>query len=464
MSDVGFAIAGSGLQADQAAMDAIADNLSNVNTSGYQAEQADLTTAPSSGTMGIGSGVDVLGITQASDAVLSADTLSASSASANSSALEQVLQTVENAFPEPSSNGLSSQLTSFWSGWNAVTTDPSEVAPRTAVIDQAQDLVSTLNQASSDLTQTLQNTNTQISTTVTQVNSLLSQVATLNQSIVSSIASGSQPNAMIDQQNSLINQLGQDIGITTQPQANGAVNISVGGFTLVQGDTADTLSVKSSGTPATTSIVSNASSAALPVTSGQLAGLLTAVNVNIPSYQSELDQTATNLANTVNNQLGQGWDASGNSDVAAGTGVGPNNSAPLFVLGSGSTGAAATISINAAVLANPQLLAAASTATNGANDGSNAGALAELGTAATGPDLSYQNFITNLGTQVQTATTQSASQTSLSQSLQASLQSVTGVDTDQQTVQMLGYQQAYQASAKVISTIDTMMQSLLAAT
>ena len=109
------------------------------------------------------------------------------------------------------------------------------------------------------------------------------------------------------------------------------------------------------------------------------------------------------------------------------------------------------------------LIAAASSATNGANDGSNAQAVAELATSATGPDQSYRTFITNLGSQVQSVTSQSQAQTSLAQSLQATLQSVTGVNSDQQTVDMLGYQQAYQASAKVISTIDTMVQSLLAA-
>ncbi len=171
---------------------------------------------------------------------------------------------------------------------------------------------------------------------------------------------------------------------------------------------------------------------------------------------------ANNLASSVNGALGQGYDASGNTDVAAGTGVGPNNSAPLFVIGNAS-GAAATIGVNPAVVRNPALLAAATASTNGANDGSNAQVLAELGSSATGPDKTYQTFVTNLGSQVQTVTNQAQAQQSLSQSLAASLASVTGVNTDQQTVAMLGYQQAYQASAKVISTIDQMVQSLLAA-
>ena len=463
MSDSGLSIAASGLEADRSAMDAIANNLSNVNTPGYAAESANLTTSASYDALGVGSGVTVLNIGQASDAMLSADALSASASSAGSSALQQVLTTVQNVFPEPGSNGISAQLATFWSSWDAVASNPSETAPRTEVINQAQNIASALNQASAELTQTASTTTSQVSSNISEVNTLLTQVAALNQSIVTSQASGATPNALIDQQNSIIQQLGQDIGVTTRSQPNGSTNVYVGGVQLVQGDSADSLSVASSGTPATLSIVSNVSGATVPMSSGTVAGLMRAVNVDIPAYQQQLDSVATALATTVNTQLGKGYDASGNTDVGAGSGVGPDNSAPLFVIGSG-PGAAATIGVNAALVANPQLLAAASASSNGANDGSNAQAMAELGTSPGGPDQTYNTFITTLGSQVQTVTSQSQSQQALSQSLQSSLGSVIGVNTDQQTVDMLGYQQAYQASAKVISTIDTMVQSLLSAT
>ena len=82
MTDAGFAIAASGLEADRVAMDTIADNLSNVNTAGYAAESPLLTTTTSGDPLGIGAGVTVLGVSQATDAVLSADSLNASAASA----------------------------------------------------------------------------------------------------------------------------------------------------------------------------------------------------------------------------------------------------------------------------------------------------------------------------------------------------------------------------------------------
>lgn len=460
MSDLGFSIAGSGLQAARAAMDATANNLANVNTPGYLDEQAQVIAAPSGDPLGIGTGAQILGITQASDAVLAANALSATSTSSNLNALQQTLSTVQAVFPEPGTNGLSAQLSTFWSSWDAIVSDPSQTAPRTEVINQAQNLAATLNQESAQLSQTAANTATQITATVSQVNTELAQVASLNQSIVSSIASGAPPNSLIDQRNAIVTQLGHDIGVTTRAQADGALDLYVGGLTLVQSANADSLSVNQGGNPVNTSIVSTTSGAQAPVSSGALAGLLATVNKYIPTYQSQLDGVANDLATTVNDQLAAGYDAAGMSGA----------SNPLFTPNGGTAGGtvtAATIGVNANVVADPQLIAAASAgayATGAeANDGSNAQAVAALATSATGPDQAYRTFITNLGSDVQSVTSQSQAQTSLSQSLQATLQSVTGVNTDQQTVDMLSYQQAYQASAKVISTIDTMVQSLLAA-
>jgi flagellar hook-associated protein 1 FlgK len=129
---------------------------------------------------------------------------------------------------------------------------------------------------------------------------------------------------------------------------------------------------------------------------------------------------------------------------------------------------AATISVNAAIVADPTLIAAAGpNATNtgpiGTNDGSNAQAMAELGSSATGPDLDYQNLVESIGSDTQNANSQLASQTSVATQAQQALQSVTGVDTDQQLTSLMQFQDAYQASAQVVNIINSTMQSLMQA-
>lgn len=451
MSDSGLSIAASGLEAQRAAMDATAENLANINTPGYLREQAQIITAPAGDPLGIGDGTMVTGVTQASNAVLAANALAAGGTSAAAIARQQTLTEIQAIFPEPSSAGLSNQLSTFWSAWDAVANNPSQIAPRTEVLNQAQNLAANLNQAAAQLAQTANNTTTQLDTTIAQVNHLLTQVAALNQSIVTSQAAGTQPTSLIDQRNSLINELGSDIGVTTRTQADGSMNVYVGGLTLVQGNIADQVSRQ--GTPPSLSIVSANSGAQLPVSAGATAGLLGELNTDIPAFRAQLDGVAQQLATTVDTQLAAGYDAAG----APG--------APMFTNSGGATSpvTAASIAVNPALIANPSLIAAASSATNGANDGSNAAAMAQLFNAATGPDQSYRTMITDLGSKVQSVNSQVTTQSALSQSLQATLQSVTGVNSDQETVNMLSYQQAYQASAKVISTISSMVQSLLAA-
>jgi flagellar hook-associated protein 1 len=126
---------------------------------------------------------------------------------------------------------------------------------------------------------------------------------------------------------------------------------------------------------------------------------------------------------------------------------------------------AAGLSVNTAIVNDTQLIAASSTSAlpDATNDGGNAQAMAELFNSSTGPDQQYQSLVQGLGTQVSAVNSQVTSQTSVANAAQENLQSIEGVNTNDEMVQMLTFQQAYQASAKLVSTVDTMMQSLIAA-
>jgi len=87
----------------------------------------------------------------------------------------------------------------------------------------------------------------------------------------------------------------------------------------------------------------------------------------------------------------------------------------------------------------------------------------QLYNSPTGPDQQYQSLIQGLGTQVAAVNSQVTAQTSVANAAQDNLQAIEGVNTNDEMVQMLTFQQAYQASAKLVSTVDTMMQALLEA-
>jgi len=448
VGDLGLSIAASGLDAQQAVMNTISQNLANASTTGYVSENANLTTLPGGDALGIGGGARVDSVTQANDGLLQANAAQTTGALAQATALQQVLSSAQGIFPEPGSNGISAQLSSFWQAWDTLAQDPSNPAGSTQVVNLAHNLTTALSQASGQLTQLQTSAQSQLGSVVGQTNNVLAQVAQLNTQIVASKGAGANPNALIDQQNQLLGTLATTIGAVSTTADNGSVTVRVGGITLVQGSFADTLEV--SGAPGSVAITSASSGATIPATGGNASGLLAAINQYLPSYQSQLDAVANSLASTVNTQLAAGYTATGVS--------GATN--PLFT-GSGAAG----LTVNAAVAANPQLIAASGTSAlpDATNDGSNAQAMADLYNTPGGPDQTYQSFIQTIGTQVQTTNNQVQAQTSVANAAQANLQAVVGVDPNQQMVQMLATQQAFQASAQLISTVSTMMQSLLTA-
>lgn len=446
MSNIGLSIAASGVNAAQTAMDTIAENLSNANTPGYVDETANLATSPVVSPLGVGGGVNVTSVTQASDGLLQTNAQQTQASLSQSTALQQVLQQAQLAFQEPSSTGLSSDLSSFWQSWDSITSNPTSTAARQGVIDSAQNVVSDLQQATSQLQSTSANASSQLSSIVTEANGYLSQVAQLNSQIVLAQSSGGSTNSLIDQRNQVMNDLASEIGATGTTQSDGSLQVRVGGVTLVQGNWSDTVSLQ--GTGSSTQLVAKTSGVALTSSSGTTAGLLAAVNQYLPAYQSQLDSVANSLSSLVNNQLAAGYTATGSAGQA------------LFS-GSGAGG----ITVNPTVAADPSLLAAASTSTlpDATNDGSNAQTIADLYDATGGPDATYRALVQTVGDQVSSVNSSVQSNTSLANAAQQNLQAVVGVNQNNELVNLMNFQQSYQAAAKVISTVDGAVQSLLAA-
>jgi flagellar hook-associated protein 1 FlgK len=452
MSDISLNIAATGIDAAQTAMDTIAQNLSNTQTPGYLEETANVVTNPGGDRLGVGDGARVVSVGQAADGLLVTTAQQANGALAQATALQQVLAQAQLGFQEPSSNGLSADLSSFWQSWDEIAKNPTDPAARQEVVDLAGTVVSDLQQGHQQLVTTAANASAQLGNVVTEANTLLGQVAELNSQVVTTESTGGSANALIDQRNQLMDQLSKDIGAVGTLAPDGSLQVKVGGVALVQGNWSDTLEAVPSGGQET--LVAKASGATLPVMSGTSAGLLAALNQYLPSYTSQLDTVAADLASTVNGQLEAGY------SVSPGP---PPTTAPgqaLFV-GSGAAG----IAVNPTIVSDPSQIAASGTSAmpDATNDGSNAQAVSDLWNSPTGPDVAYRTLVENIGDQVSSVNNQVQALTSVSTAAQQNLQAVTGVDPNQQMVALMNYQQSYQASAKVISTVDSAIQSLLAA-
>ena len=190
MSDMGLSIAGSGLAADAAEIDTISNNLSNIDTPGYAAEQVNLSPEAANGPYGAGQGVLIGSITNLTDAVFAAANVAAQGTNSETNQFSQVMTSIESIFPEPSSNGLASQLTSLWSSISTLASNPNQVGAQQAAVSAAQSVASSISSSFAQLNQLSSSLQSQVGTgahdggLLTQANSLLSQVATLNSGIV----------------------------------------------------------------------------------------------------------------------------------------------------------------------------------------------------------------------------------------------------------------------------------------
>jgi flagellar hook-associated protein 1 FlgK len=276
-------------------------------------------------------------------------------------------------------------------------------------------------------------------------------MAILNTQILQTRGSGASANSLVDQQDRVMQQLADAIGASGQVQANGTLQVTLGGpggSVLVSGAGYASLSASGSGASVTVTAAAQGPTVTPSITTGAVtvggtsAGLMSAMGT-VAGYQTQLDGVADALETTVNTQLEAGYTPSGTT--------GPAND--LFT-GSGAAGISVAIS-------QPSGIAAALTTQPG--DGTNAQTLATLGDVAGGPDQRYRSLIQTVGSDVQGINNQVATQTAVANAAQQNLQAVAGVNTDQQMVALLNFQQAYQASAKVISTAQAAIQSLLEA-
>jgi len=307
-------IATSGLHAAQAGLDVVSNNVSNVNTTGYVTE---ILNQSSVSTDGSSSGVQVDGVTRATNAYLESANYTAQStaaqASVTSSLLTQAQSLLGDPTPSTTANG-STTTTSFFSGLDNVFSSLSTVAASAttstelAAVNQVSTFLSSAQTVQSGLSTLSGQADQQIQGDVSTANQLLAQISSLNTQISQSNITGQDATGPENQQASLISQLSSLMGVNVSTGANGVVTVrGSDGTLLANGAGAATLSYQVSDgagailvTPAqsTDQSVSN-------ISNGELAGLINVRNVQIPGIASQVaglvNQAATQL-NTVANK------------------------------------------------------------------------------------------------------------------------------------------------------------------
>ena len=479
MSSGLLSIARTALLTHQSALQTISQNIANAETPGYSRQEAVLSAnVPVRMSYGnVGTGVHVETIIRKRDLLLDDSYRSASTLAGNAEMRRDLLGQVESVFGEPSDAGMASALDAFWGSWSDLSASPGSLSARAVVQQRGRQVAQLFNGYDTQLTQQRNSTMERLQNTIGTINSIAGQVAELNTRIVTSESDGNANNDLRDLRDIKLDELSRIAGTRVITQANGSVSVLIGNSTLVQGDTARPLSLKlemPNPMPATpladvnVRIQLGTSPDRLAPLAGELSSMVAVLNVDIPEARSRLDAMAAQFATAVNTVHTSGYTFSGNTvpGMAAGNFYDAGTMA--------SPVSAATLKLDSAILADPLKIAASGNA-NGPTDNSVAQGLAGLrivddtvtwtsgtGATETGSFLSFfRSMVTRIGIDAAAATDNATVYRSLTDQADARRQSVSGVSTDEELVNMMRVQQSYQAATKMIKVADDMMQTLL---
>lgn len=461
----GLNTAYTGLVAARRGQDVVGQNMTNMNTAGYTRQRAVQSAngslaqvGPLMGQVRVGQGVTVTGIERLGNDYLDAKVRTATGSSGYWGVRANELSTLESSLHEPGTNGLSTQLGRVWDAWAGLSNKTNDSAVGAVLLQQSGALATQIAVGYRAVDNQWTQLRTETVGLVSELNDAATQVAGLNGLIRSTLAAGGSANELIDQRNELTTTISTLTGASVRNLPDGTAEVLIGGNTLVSGDKSYTV-----GTAGTSSMVGAAGDPVrltwvdrpgVPLTldGGELAGAVTtlaAANATgtggaLAEAASDYNEFARFVADSVNaiHRTGATKDGTTGLDFFAVSATGP---------------AALGLSV---IPTDVNGIAAATVGAGGA-DGSMAGKIALLGKSTDSPDKMWSAIVTGIAVASKTGLQQSALADLSTRSAIGNQLSHSAVDLDEEQINMLTYQKAYQASARVMTSVDEMLDTLI---
>jgi flagellar hook-associated protein 1 len=439
------------LDADQAALDVTSNNVANASNESYTREVPNWSENQPIYVNGqpIGTGVTVTGGISQRDRVLNQRLDQQQQLSASTSSLLTALTTLQGSFTPASGSAaagnIGTDITNFFDAYTQLESDPTSNPLRQQILSTATTLAADISGTAASLNAQQTSLDQSANTVVAQVNTLTTSLAQINQQIQST-SPNSDAGTLEDQRQADLSQLSQLIGINqVTTEKNGlSVTTTSGQLLASEGSSFQITSGQVGGVThfylGTTDITT-----ALASGGGQLGGILTARDQSIPTTVASLDQLAYGIAINVNTVNNAGTDLAGDN----------GNAGDIFDAPTQVAGSAAAFSV---VLTDPNKIAAAGLG-KGTGDDTNALAAAGLATQnivnGQTPSDFYSNLVSTLGATVSETTTQNTALTASVAQLQAQVDSLSGVNLNDEASNLEQFQRAYQAASQVFSILNT---------
>jgi flagellar hook-associated protein 1 FlgK len=434
-------VATQGLSAAEAALDSASNNISNANTPGYTREQVQLSENPEylSGDTVTGGGVTVNGVASVRAQLLNLQIQQQTSLQSSVNTQSSNLQSIQDLFSSTGGD-IGSMLNAFSSSLAALSANPANSSVQDSVVTAGQNLAQSFNSTASGLQSAQTAADQQVTQTVAQINSLTSQIAQLNSQLTPTVMSQQNGGTIEDQRDQLVQQLSGLVGISITQSSDGEVITTANGSPLVMGNQSFALQTTTGSDGFQQVLDANGNNITASIQGGQLGGAIQTRDQIIPGFLDSLNALATQFADSMNTAQSKGTDSTG----ATGQ--------PFFSIPS-SGSAAAGLSV---ALTSGSQVAISSDGSTGSN-GNIANLLAAVnGNMSSGqtPADAYGDIVYDVGSTASNATAQSTALGDNITQLTNQQSSVSGVNLDEETTNLIRYQTAYEAAARVVSTIQ----------
>jgi flagellar hook-associated protein 1 FlgK len=436
------------LSTNQKSIEIAGNNIANVNTPGYSRQKPVLTPYPALNFGGffIGQGVNVSSIEREYDVFIARQLQDKNKTLGEETAKEIPLAELERVF-NVSEENLATEVDRFFDAWQELAVNPSGQVERDIVIQRGELLASAFHTTSEELAAVSRNVNNTLASKIEGVNFKLQQVADLNDTISAVESTGQTANTYRDQRDELLRELSYSLGIQSCEDQTGMVSVQLpGGIPLVEGNSA--LTLDGATVDGELQLQVHLGETTLDVDmnklGGEFKGLLSIRDVFIPSLKDDLDKMAYHLVTAVNAQH------------KAGVGLDGIDGRPFFA---NPTSSAITV-----VLTNTNEIVAGSSSAPG--DNTNAQEMAALGDSKVvdGEDTLvsfYGKIASRVGIEAgQNSLSLGGAEDALVQ-LNNMRDGKVGVSLEEEMIDLIQYQKGFEASAKYLSTVDEMMDTLL---
>ena len=476
MSDIfGILHVGRGaLLTQQTAIEVTGHNIANANTPGFSRQRVRMETGETLTRQPglIGTGVRASEIQRVYDRFLGVQINNENQELGRWEAQKNALERVEMAFDEPSEYGVSRLLSEFWNAWQELANNPSGYAERISLVSKSENLTDRFNTIVSDLGQIQKEIDESIRGGVQQINLITERIAGLNGRISQAEAEGQNANDFRDERDRLLKELSSMVDFTSVEGDDGKVMVFLyEGQSLVESVSSRELATQlnASGHREVLWVDEggNTTNITGSLSGGMLKGWVEARDVVISDYLARLDDLAAGIVNEVNSVHRNGY----------GLSIDPATVDPItnpegdyytnvdFFVGT----SASDMVINPDIAGDVSLIAAAQDADALPGDNRNALEMAGLQSTLTmsGPPSTatfsdfYAALLGDVGSAVQQADISVSHQSDTLAQLDNYRESVSGVSLDEEMVNLIKFQHAYEAAAKLISTVDELLESLI---